>query len=158
MRLALRFRVQLSAGWLAIERLRVGTPVSSPWPHLTPRLLLLEGVDIFALRKRSIALSEDFIRHFERRGPELQLVCRFAIAAERGSKSCSASRRLRAMQALIECGVISDFLASHDVDVVRLAPLFPGFSPVETAARMLVGAVRGRLWDRPEYRARNKVT
>ena len=62
-----------------------------------------------------------------------------------------------AMQALIARGVIGDFRAP---DVMRFgfAPLYVGFAEVETAARMLVGVVRGRLWDRPEYRARNKVT
>ena len=61
------------------------------------------------------------------------------------------------MQALIARGVIGDFRAP---DVMRFgfAPLYIGFPEVETAARTLVEIVRRRLWDRPEYHARNKVT
>ena len=61
------------------------------------------------------------------------------------------------MQALIARGVIGDFRAP---DVMRFGftPLYIGFADVETAARALVEIVRRRLWDRPEYHARNKVT
>ena len=61
------------------------------------------------------------------------------------------------MQALIARGVIGDFRAP---DVMRFgfAPLYIGFAEVETAARALVEIVRGGLWDRPEFHARNKVT
>ena len=40
---------------------------------LDAALDVFEGVDMFALRKRSIALSEDFIRRIEAECPELQL-------------------------------------------------------------------------------------
>jgi kynureninase len=61
------------------------------------------------------------------------------------------------MQALIARGVIGDF---REPDVMRFGftPLYIGFAEVEMAARTLVEIVRRRLWDRPEYHARNKVT
>jgi kynureninase len=141
----------------AIERLRAGTPPVLSMAALDAALDVFEGVDMFALRKRSIALSEDFIRRIEAECPELQLASP-RDPAERGSQvSFRFAEGYGAMQALIARGVIGDFRAP---DVMRFgfAPLYVGFAEVETAARMLVGVVRGRLWDRPEYRARNKVT
>jgi kynureninase len=44
----------------AIERLRAGTPPVLSMAALDAALDVFEGVDMFALRKRSIALSEDF--------------------------------------------------------------------------------------------------
>ena len=141
----------------AIERLRAGTPPVLSMAALDAALDVFEGVDMFALRKRSIALSEEFIRRIEAECPELQLASP-RDPAERGSQvSFRFAEGYGAMQALIARGVIGDFRAP---DVMRFgfAPLYVGFAEVETAARMLVGVVRGRLWDRPEYRARNKVT
>ena len=61
------------------------------------------------------------------------------------------------MQALIARGVIGDFRAP---DVMRFgfAPLYIGFADVEAAAGALAEVVRTGSWNRPEYRARNKVT
>ena len=124
---------------------------------LDAALDVFEGVDMLALRERSIALSEDFIRRIEAECPELQLASP-RDPAERGSQvSFRFPEGYGAMQALIARGVIGDFRAP-DVRRFGFGPLYIGFAEVETAARMLVGVVRGRLWDRPEYRARNKVT
>ena len=141
----------------AIDRLRTGTPPVLSMAALDAALDVFEGVDMVAVRKRSIALSEDFIRRIEAECPELQLASP-RDPAKRGSQvSFRFPEGYAAMQALIARGVIGDFRAP---DVMRFGftPLYIGFSDVEMAARTLVEIVGRRLWDRPEYYARNKVT
>ena len=141
----------------AVDRLRAGTPPILSMAALDAALDVFEGVDMRTLQQRSIMLSEDFIRRIEAECPELQLASP-RDPAKRGSQ---VSFRFRAgyaaMQALIARGVIGDFRAP---DVMRFGftPLYIGFSDVEMAARTLVEIVGRRLWDRPEYYARNKVT
>ena len=61
------------------------------------------------------------------------------------------------MQALIARGVIGDFRAP---DIMRFGftPLYMFFADVETAADVLADDRPARLWDRPEYPMRKKVT
>jgi kynureninase len=141
----------------AIDRLRTGTPPVLSMAALDAALDVFEGVDMLALRERSIALSEDFIRRIEAECPELQLDSPRDPAWRGSQVSFRFAEGYAAMQALIARGVIGDFRAP---DVMRFGftPLYIGFTEVETAARALIGVVRGRLWDRPEYHARNKVT
>jgi kynureninase len=141
----------------AIDRLRVGTPPVLSMAALDAALDVFDDVDMVAVRKRSIELSEDFIGRIEAECPELRLASP-RDPAERGSQvSFRFTEGYAAMQALIARGVIGDF---REPDVMRFgfAPLYIGFAEVETAARTLVEIVGRRLWDRPEYHARNKVT
>ena len=141
----------------SIDRLRAGTPPVLSLAALDAALDVFDGVDMLALRERSIALCEDFISRIEADCPELEL------ASPRDPKSRGSQVSFRfadgyaAMQALIARSVIGDFRAP---DVMRFgfAPLYIGFAEVETAARTLIEIVRRRLWDRPEHHARNKVT
>jgi kynureninase len=140
-----------------IDRLRAGTPPVLSLAALDAALEVFDGVDMLALRKRSVALCEDFIRHVEADCPELQLASP-RDPERRGSQvSFRFAEGYAAMQALIARGVIGDF---REPDVMRFGftPLYVGFAEVETAARTLVEIVRGGLWDRPEFHARNKVT
>jgi kynureninase len=140
-----------------IDRLRSGTPPVLSLAALDAALDVFDGVDMVALRKRSVALSEGFIRRIEADCPELQLASP-RDPEQRGSQvSFRFAKGYAAMQALIARGVIGDF---REPDVMRFGftPLYIGFAEVETAARTLVEIVRGGLWDRPEFHARNKVT
>jgi kynureninase len=140
-----------------IDRARAGTPPVLSLAALDSALDAFDGVDMLALRKRSIALSKDFIRHIEADCPELQLASP-RDPERRGSQvSFRFADGYAAMQALIARGVIGDF---REPDVMRFgfAPLYIGFAEVETAARTLIEIVRGGLWDRPQFHARNKVT
>jgi kynureninase len=140
-----------------IDRLRAGTPPVLSMAALDAALDVFEAVDMVALRGRSIALGEDFIRRIEAECPELELASP-RDPARRGSQvSFRFVEGYAAMQALIARGVIGDFRAP---DVMRFGftPLYIGFAEVEAAAGALVKIVRGGLWDRPEHHARNKVT
>jgi kynureninase len=61
------------------------------------------------------------------------------------------------MQALIARGVIGDFRAP---DIIRFGftPLYTSFDDVARAAAILADIMANRLWDRPEYKTRAKVT
>ena len=140
-----------------IARLRAGTPPVLSMAALDAALEVFDGMEMVALRERSIALSEDFIRRVEADCPELQL----ASPRDPGLRGSQVSFRFAegyaAMQALIAQGVIGDFRAP---DVMRFgfAPLYISFGDVEAAAVALVEIVRTGSWDCPEYHARNKVT
>jgi kynureninase len=140
-----------------IDRLRAGTPPVLSLAALDAALDVFDGVDMLALRERSIALSEDFVRRVEADCPELQLASP-RDPERRGSQvSFRFAEGYAAMQALIARGVIGDF---REPDMMRFGftPLYIGFAEVETAARTVVEIMRGGLWDRPEFHARNKVT
>jgi kynureninase len=141
----------------AIDRMRAGTPPVLSLAALDSALDVFEHVEMRALRERSIALCETFIRVVEADCPELELASP-RDPKRRGSQvSFRFAHGYAAMQALIARGVIGDFRAP---DVMRFGftPLYIGFAEVETAAGMLVEIVRHGLWNHPEYLARKKVT
>ncbi len=140
-----------------IDRLRAGTPPVLSMAALEAALEVWEGVDLNALRARSIELSEAFVAKVEDLAPELE----FASPRDPRKRGSQVSFRFvegyAAMQALIAGGVIGDFRAP---DIMRFGftPLYLGLRDVEEAANRLGAIIRGRLWDRPEFHARNKVT
>ena len=78
--------------------------------------------------------------------------------AKRGSQvSFRFPEGYAAVQALIADGVIGDFRAP---DIMRFGftPLYLSPRDVEEAAHRIGDVIRHRRWDRPEFRARNKVT
>jgi kynureninase len=141
----------------AMHRLRAGTPAVLSMAALEAALTVWDGVEMSAVRARSITLSEAFIRTVEQLCPELQLASP-RDPERRGSQvSFRFAHGYEVMQALIAEGIIGDFRAP---DIVRFGftPLYLGITEVEAAARRLAAIVNQRLWDRPEFRARNKVT
>ena len=141
----------------AIDRMRAGTPPVLSFAALDSALDVFENVEMQAVRERSIALCETFVRLIEADCPELELASP-RDPKRRGSQiSFRFAHGYAAMQALIARGVIGDFRAP---DVMRFgfAPLYIGFAEVQTAAGVLLEIVRRGLWNRPEYQARKKVT
>jgi kynureninase len=140
-----------------IDRMRVGTPAILSLAALHTALEVWDGVDMNALRRRSVVLSERFIKEVEARCPELEL----ASPRDPSARGSQVSFRFRegyaAMQALIANGVIGDFRAP---DIMRFGftPLYISEADVVNAAQTLERVMRERLWDRPEYRMRSKVT
>ena len=61
------------------------------------------------------------------------------------------------MQALIARGVIGDFRAP---DIMRFGftPLYIDEGDVREGVRILADVMQNRLWDRPEYKTRARVT
>jgi len=141
----------------AIDRLRVGTPPVLSLAALDAALDVFEGVDMPALRKRSIELSEAFIRGVEANCPALTLASPRDPALRGSQVSFRFAHGYAAMQALIARGVIGDFRAP---DVMRFGftPLYLSPADIDRAVAVIAEVMRERLWDKPEYAARSRVT
>ena len=140
-----------------VERMRVGTPPVLQMTALEAAMELWEGVDMAELRAASVALCETFIREVEARCPGLTLASP-RDAARRGSQvSFRFEHGYAAMQALIARDVIGDFRAP---DIMRFGftPLYVSEDDVLRAAGILQQIIVDRLWDRPDYRERQRVT
>lgn len=140
-----------------IERMRVGTPAVIQMSILEAALEVWDEVDMEALRARSIALTELFIREVERRCPGLALASPRDPAARGSQVSFRFADGYAAMQALIARGVIGDFRAP---DIMRFgfAPLYLDEADVLAAVDALEAILRDRAWDRPEHRRKEAVT
>ena len=140
-----------------IERMRVGTPPILQMAALEAALDIWQGVDMQALRNRSIELTELFIAQCERRCPDLVLASP-RDPQQRGSQvSFHFAHGYSAMQALIDHGVIGDFRAP---DIMRFgfAPLYIDEADVMTAVKVIESVMNGKLWVSPQYQARQGVT
>ncbi|MCC5956003.1 MAG: kynureninase [Natronohydrobacter sp.] len=140
-----------------IERMRVGTPPILQLAALDAALDVWEGVDMAALRARSIALQESFIAKVEATCPTLTLASP-RDAAQRGSQvSFRHPQGYAIIQALIAENVIGDFRAP---DILRFGftPLYLTPEDVTKAAEILARIMATDAWDRPEFHARAKVT
>ncbi|MFN4155214.1 MAG: kynureninase [Paracoccaceae bacterium] len=140
-----------------IERMRVGTPAILQMAALEASLDIWDTVDMAALRARSSALCEAFIAGVEAACPDLTLASP-RKAAQRGSQvSFRHPDGYAIMQALIARGVIGDFRAP---DILRFGftPLYTPDADVQGAVAILSEIMATRAWDRPEFKARAKVT
>ncbi|MBV0911711.1 kynureninase [Anianabacter salinae] len=140
-----------------IERMRVGTPPVIQMAALETALDVWDGVDMAALRARSVELSELFIAEVAARCPDLALASP-RDPAQRGSQvSFRFEQGYAAMQALIARGVIGDFRAP---DIMRfgITPLYTSEADILRAAEVLGDVLDGRLWDDPAYLVRAAVT
>ena len=142
-----------------IARQLVGTPAILSLSALDAALELWQDIDITAVRAKSVALTELFIRLVEGASAGLGLTLASPRdAAMRGSHvSFRHAEGYAVMQALIARGVIGDFRAP---DLMRfgIAPLYVRHVDVFDAAAALHAVLAGRAWDRPQFRARAAVT
>lgn len=140
-----------------IERMRVGTPPILALAALDAALDVWEGVAMEDLRAASLALQDRFIEGVEAACPDLTL----ATPRDHGSRGSQVSFRhaegYAIMQALIHEGVIGDFRAP---DILRFGftPLYIGAAEVDRAVGILTRIMAVRGWDRPEFKARARVT
>lgn len=140
-----------------IERMRVGTPPILQLAALEAALDVWDQVDMADLRAASLSLTDQFIAGVEAACPDLTL----ATPRDHDRRGSQVSFRhpqgYAIMQALIARGVIGDFRAP---DILRFGftPLFIGAEDVAKAIAILAEVMSNRLWDRPEYHARAKVT
>ncbi|WP_340109772.1 kynureninase [Pikeienuella sp. HZG-20] len=142
-----------------VGRMRVGTPPVLSLAGLDAALDVFDGVEMAAIRAKSVSLANLFIAEVERRcaGHDLRLISP-RDAAIRGSQVSFAHPNGYAVtQALIAEGVIGDFRAP---DVMRFgfAPLYISHADVVAAAEVLAAILDGRRWDRPEFMMKAAVT
>ncbi|MDH6225840.1 MULTISPECIES: kynureninase [Streptomyces] len=117
---------------------RVGTPEILSLLALDAALDVWEGVDIAAVRRKSLALTDFFLECVARYVPEGAVECVTPLAhEERGSQIALRHERAgEVMRALTARGVVGDF---RHPDVLRFGftPLYVGFADTERAARTL---------------------
>jgi kynureninase len=117
---------------------RVGTPDILSMLALEAALEVWDGVSVAAVRAKSLALTDFFLRCVGAYVPDGRVVSVTPAAhAERGSQvalRCADAGDV--MERLIERGVVGDFRAP---DILRFGftPLYVGFADVERAARVL---------------------
>lgn len=142
-----------------VGRMRVGTPPVLSLAGLDAALDMFDGVEMAAIRAKSVSLCETFIREVERlcAGHGLRLVSPRDPGVRGSQVSFAHPEGYAVMQALIARGVIGDFRAP---DVMRFgfAPLYLSHREVAAAAAALADILETGSWDRPEFRARAAVT
>lgn len=140
-----------------VNRMTVGTPPILSLSSLDAALDVFEDVNMGDIRAKSVSLSELFIQQVEAKCPQLFLVSP-RDSAQRGSQvSFRFPEGYAVMQALIARGVIGDFRAP---DVMRFGftPLYLSHRDIVTAVDILAEILISGSWDRPEFKARAKVT
>ena len=142
-----------------VEQYLCGTPPVLGMVALDEALALWDEVDMDALRRKSLALAELFMREIDAFADEfgLRLVTP-READKRGSQvSYACENGYAIMQALIARGVIGDFRAP---DIIRFGftPLYLSYAEVAQAASILRAILEERAWNRPEYKVRTAVT
>jgi kynureninase len=140
-----------------IERMRVGTPPVLQLAALDASLDIWDRVEMADIRARSTQLTQAFIKGVEATCPDLILATP-RDPERRGSQvSFRHPEGYAIMQALIAHGVIGDFRAP---DILRFGftPLYTSDADVEGAVKILGTIMAERLWDRPEYKVRARVT
>ena len=140
-----------------IERMRVGTPPVLQIAALDAALDVWEGLEMADVRAASVTLSERFIAEVEARCPDLVLASPRDAEARGSQVSFRFAHGYAAMQALIARGVIGDFRAP---DIMRfgITPLYLDEADILRAVDVLDEVLANRLWDRPEYGRRKRVT
>jgi kynureninase len=143
----------------ASRQLQAGTPPILSLVALDEALKLFADVDVGSLRSKSMALSDLFIALVEHLLPGHDFVLASPRDPQhRGSQvAFSHPEGYAIMQALIARGIIGDFRAP---DLLRFgfAPAYTRFVDVWDAVAALEHLMSDRGWDRPEFRARAKVT
>lgn len=141
------------------QRMRVGTPAVLALSALDAALDVWDGVDMSAVRAKSIALTERFIGGVEAQcaGHGLRLVSPRDPALRGSQVSFAHPEGYAIVQALIADGVIGDF---RTPDVLRFGftPLYLSHGDVDVAVQRLAGVLDERRWDQPNFQQRAAVT
>ncbi len=142
-----------------IESFRCGTPPMLSLLAMEAALAAFDGVDMVAVRAKSLSLTRFFIELADKHLASLG----FAVVTPRSEEARGSQVSLRhdqaygVVQALIARGVIGDF---REPDLVRLgfAPLYVRFVDVVTAVEQIVAVIEAGEQDDERYAVHSKVT
>lgn len=140
-----------------VQRLRVGTPPILSLAALDAALDAWEGVDMAAVRAKSMALTARFVAGVEACCPDLRLVSPRDPAARGSQVSFAHPEGYAIVQALVADGVIGDFRAP---DVLRFGfpPLYLSYADVDEAVERMALVMAERRYDDPAHQAQAAVT
>ena len=140
-----------------IRRFLCGTQPILSLRGVEAALDALDGVEVAALRRKSLALTDLFMARVAALLPDLEIVTP-REASLRGSQVAIAfDKAYPVVQAMIERGAIGDFRAP---DIMRFgfAPAYLSFADVWDAAEILADCLRAEVWREPRYATRHAVT
>jgi kynureninase len=140
-----------------IRRFLCGTPPIISLRGVDAALDALQGVEVAALREKSLALTELFMARISTLLPDLDIVTPRQPSLRGSQVAIAFDHGYSVVQAMIERGVIGDFRAP---DIMRFgfAPLYLRFVDVWDAAEILAGCIRAEVWREPRYGQRLAVT
>jgi kynureninase len=140
-----------------IKRFLCGTPPIISLRGVDVALDALEGVELSALRQKSLALTELFIARVTALLPQLEIVTPRQAVLRGSQVSIAFDKGYAVVQAMIERGVIGDFRAP---DIMRFgfAPLYIRYADVWDAAEILAECVQTEVWRDPRYDRKLAVT
>lgn len=140
-----------------IRRFLCGTQPIISLRGVEAALDAMAGVEVAALRQKSLALTELFMARVAALLPGLDIVTP-RHASRRGSQvGISFDQGYAVIQAMIERGVVGDFRAP---DLMRFgfAPLYVRFQDVWDAAEILAQCINAEVWRDPRFNRRLDVT
>jgi kynureninase len=140
-----------------IKRFLCGTPPILSLRGVDVALDAMKGIELSALRRKSLALTDLFMARLTALLPELEVVTP-RQTTQRGSQvSIRFDQGYAVVQAMIERGVIGDFRVP---DIMRFgfAPLYIRYADVWDAAEILAECVRAKVWRDPRYSQKLAVT
>lgn len=142
-----------------IRRFQCGTQCILSMRALKGALDIWEDVDLEAVRKKSVELTELFIQLVEEKCAGLGLTLESPRDSDcRGSQvAFRHANAFEVMQALIDRKVIGDFRAPSTLRF-GFTPLYIGYRDVWDAASVLADVLRTEVWKDPRYAVRTAVT
>ena len=133
-----------------IKRFLCGTQPIISLRGVDAALDAMEGVEIAALRQKSLALTELFISRVAELLPGLDIVTPRQSSLRGSQVGISFDKGAAVVQAMIARGVIGDFRAP---DLMRFgfAPLYVRFEDVWDAAEILAECINAEVWRDPRF-------
>jgi kynureninase len=141
----------------SIKRFLCGTQPIISLRGVDVALDAMTGVEIAALRQKSLALTELFMARVAALLPGLDIVTPRQPSLRGSQVGISFDKGYAVMQAMIARGVIGDFRAP---DLMRFgfAPLYVRFADVWDAAEILTECINAEVWHDPRFNQRLDVT
>jgi kynureninase len=140
-----------------IKRFLCGTQPIISLRGVDVALDAMAGVEVAALRQKSLALTEFFMARVAALLPSLEIVTPRQPALRGSQVGISFDNGYAVIQAMIARGVIGDFRAP---DLMRFgfAPLYVRFQDVWDAAEILAECVNAEVWRDPRFSRQLDVT
>jgi kynureninase len=140
-----------------IKRFLCGTQPIISLRGVEAALDAMAGVEMAALRQKSLALTELFMTRVAALLPGLAIVTPRQPSLRGSQVGLSFDQGYAVVQAMIERGVIGDFRAP---DLMRFgfAPLYVRFQDVWDAAEILAQCITAEVWRDPRFNRRLDVT
>jgi kynureninase len=140
-----------------IKRFLCGTQPIISLRGVDVALDAMAGVEVAALRQKSLALTELFMARVGALLPGLNIVTPREASLRGSQVGICFDKGFAVVQAMIERGAIGDFRAP---DLMRFgfAPLYVRFEDVWDAAEILAECIKAEVWRDPRYNRKLEVT